>query len=240
MGRPVVGVMPLMDYERDSYWMLPGYFEGIERAGGYPVMLPLCGDLEYVDQAFALCDGFLLTGGHDVAPALYGEAMLPETDACPERDVFEMRLISAALAQDKPFFGICRGIQILNVALGGTLYQNIPSQLPSDLEHHMCAPYDRTVHEVALFEGTPLRELLGVERLDVNSYHHQGVRRLAHGLQAMAQAPDGLIEAVRVPEARFAWAVQWHPEFMRPDDEPSNALFGAFVAACAQSSSESR
>ena len=236
MGRPVVGVMPLVDEARESFWMLPGYFAGIERAGGLPLMLPLRDDAEFIEQALELCDGFLLTGGHDVDPALYGERPLPGIEPCPARDAMETALIKAALAADKPLYGICRGIQILNVIEGGTLYQDIPTQLPTDLEHHMSKPYDRPVHDVRLLAGTPLRALLGVDVLAVNSYHHQGVRELAPGLEAMAIATDGLIEAVRVPKARFAWATQWHPELMRPDDAPSNAIFGAFVAACALSS----
>ena len=230
-GRPVIGVMPLMDFERESYWMLPGYFHGVEQAGGLPVMLPLSAEPALVDRALALCDGFLLTGGHDVDPALYGEEPLPGTDTCPERDAMEARLIAGALATERPLFGICRGIQMLNVALGGTLYQDIPTQLPSELEHHMSAPYDRAVHEVRLVPGTPLYDLLGRDVLPVNSYHHQGVARVAPGLEVMASAPDGLVEAVRVPEARFVWAVQWHPEFMPVNDPPSAALFHAFVQA---------
>ena len=230
--RPLIGVVPCVDDERESYWMLPGYFKGVERAGGVPLMLPLTCDASVLDRLVEELDGFLLTGGHDVSPALYGAEPLPGGECCPERDEMERALIAGALAADKALFGICRGIQLLNVVFGGTLYQDLPTQLPaSPLEHHMRPPYDRAVHGVHLAGGTPLRELLGVERLAVNSYHHQGVREVGEGLEVMAVADDGLVEALRVREARFAWAIQWHPEFMRADDPASCALFGAFVDA---------
>lgn len=230
--KPIVGVMPLWDEKRDSLWMLPGYLDGIRQAGGLPVMLPLTHDPDEIAQLAGLCCGFLLTGGHDVSPARYGQAPLPGLIAdCPARDEMEQAVLAHALAQDKPVLGICRGIQLINVLLGGTLYQDLPRQHPSAVTHHQRPPYDVPSHTVRLVPGTPLHDLLGQDTLAVNSYHHQAIDRLADGLTAMAYAPDGLVEAVCLPSQRFLWAVQWHPEFSWRVDAASRAILARFVQA---------
>lgn len=131
--RPLIGLVPLMDYQRASYWMLPGYMQGIEQAGGVPVMLPLTDDDAALARLADTCDGFLLTGGQDVEPAVYSAA---QTSLCgeisPQRDAMERKLLTLARAQDKPVLGICRGIQFLNAALGGTLWQDLPVEYPSE------------------------------------------------------------------------------------------------------------
>ena len=228
--KPVVGVMPLWDDEKDSLWMLPGYLEGIRQAGGLPIVLPLTEDVGELEQLAGLCDGFLFTGGHDVSPALYHEEPLEGlVDCCQIRDAMEGTVLQMALDRDLPVLGICRGIQFINAFLGGSLYQDLPSQHPSEIEHHQAPPYDVPAHAVALVEGSPLRRCLGVERLPVNSYHHQAVRRLAPGLEAMACAPDGLTEAAYMPGKRFLWAVQWHPEFSYKTDEYSRRIFRVLI-----------
>ena len=233
MKKPLIGVIPLYDEERESYWMLPGYFEGIRTAGGIPVMLPLEADEEDLRQLTGLCDGLLFTGGHDVDPTLYGEERRAACgESCPARDRLETAVFRLAWEKDLPVLGICRGIQLLNALLGGTLYQDLPSEHFGGAEHHMAPPYDRTCHTVELLPGTPLAGLLGRETLGVNSYHHQAVKTLAPALRPMAQAPDGLTEAVWAPEKRFFWAVQWHPEFSFPADEASQRIFETFVGHC--------
>lgn len=232
MNLPEIAIVPLVDTGRDSYWMLPGYMEGVSEAGGLPVMLPLTADENVIAQIAERYDGFLFTGGHDVSPALYGEAALPVCgELCPRRDSMEHLLFRAAAERDKPVLGICRGLQFINVALGGTLYQDLPAQRPSDVDHHQAAPYDRSSHPVELPEGSPLRTLLGADSVSVNSCHHQGIKELAPALQAMAWAPDGLVEAVFHPGKRFIWAVQWHPEFSRLVDVNSRRIFQRFVEA---------
>ena len=232
MKKPIIGVTPLFDRERDSYWMLPGYLEGLEQAGAIPLVLPLPEDLDDLPQLVSLCDGLLFTGGQDVSPELYGEAPKPTCgEVCPARDRMEQALLRLALERDLPVLGICRGIQFLNAALGGTLYQDLPTEHPSQTQHHMTPPYDRAVHTVTLQPGTPLAELLGTEHIGVNSYHHQAVKTLAPCLTEMAWSEDGLIEAVCLPGKRFVWAVQWHPEFSFRVNEDSRKIFGAFVAA---------
>ena len=231
--KPIIGLVPLIDAARDSLWMLPGYMEGVADAGGLPMMLPLTENGGDLDRLCALCDGLLLTGGQDVSPALYGQTPLPECgETCPRRDAMETGLLRRAMALDMPVLGICRGIQFVNAALGGTLWQDLPSQRPSAVCHRQKPPYDAPAHTVAVLPDTPLYRLLKTDTLAVNSYHHQAIRDLAAPLEAMALSPDGLIEAVRHPGQRFLWAVQWHPEFAYRSDPAARAVFRAFVSAC--------
>lgn len=232
MKKPVIGVIPLFDDEKDSYWMLPGYMLGLEAAGALPVMLPLTTDTESLEQLFEGVDGLLLTGGHDVAPEVYHEQRSSCCGpSCPARDSMEKILFELALKHDKPVLGICRGLQLINALLGGTLYQDLPTEHPSVIEHHQQPPYSVPCHEVVLIEGSPLSELLGLKAINVNSYHHQAVKKLAESLCVMALAEDGLVEAAYEPTKKFVWAVQWHPEFMYREDVNSRKIFASFVAA---------
>jgi putative glutamine amidotransferase len=233
MKKPIVGVVPLWDSKLESLWMLPGYFDGVRMAGGLPVMLPLRPEPQDIPQLYELCDGLLFTGGQDAAPALYGAAPIRECgQPCPDRDRLETVLFRLAYADDKPVLGICRGIQLINVLLGGTLYQDLPSEHPGAVEHRMSPPYDRVCHTVRLDRKSPLGQLLGTEELGVNSYHHQGVKGLSPALKAAAYAPDGLVEAIYAPGRRFLWAVQWHPEYSLRSSPSSAAIFRAFLRAC--------
>jgi putative glutamine amidotransferase len=233
MKKPLIGVIPLYDEERTSYWMLPGYMKGIEEAGGIPVMLPLTTDSEVISKLAETFDGFLFTGGQDVDPALYGEEKKALCGAaCAERDKLETELFRQVVELDKPAFGICRGIQMMNVALGGTLYQDIPSEMTTELQHSQKPPYDVPVHSVIIEPGTLLHHIVQADTLRVNSYHHQGIKRLSDQLIPVAQAEDGLIEGVVLPGRRFILGVQWHPEYMYESDTYSLRLFQAFVQAC--------
>lgn len=232
MKKPVIGIVPLVDAGRESLWMLPGYMELVKAAGGVPVMMPLTEKADNIEVLLDLCDGFLITGGHDVDPACYGEEAMSECgELCPLRDRMERPLFLGAIERDKPVLGICRGLQFINVMLGGTLFQDIPAQRPSEVIHHQDPPYDSPSHPVELPSGTPLRELLGRDTISVNSCHHQGIRDLAPALRSMAHAPDGLVEAVWAADRRYVWAVQWHPEFSRLKDDHSRHIFQSFVDA---------
>ncbi len=233
--RPVIGVVPLFDEERDSIWMIPGYLDGIAAAGGVPVILPLTSNEQTIRQLAGMIDGLLMTGGQDVAPELYGEERLPQCgERIPVRDAMEQLLFQDCLKRELPVLGICRGIQMINVLLGGTLYQDLSSQHETETDHHMMPPYDREVHEVLIQRESPLFALLGEERIGVNSYHHQAIKRKAEALQTMAVSEDGLIEAVCLPEKSFVWALQWHPELSWKTDERSRKIFAAFVERCAE------
>ena len=230
MKKPIIGLIPLWDEKKDSFWMLPGYMNGIARAGGLAVMLPLTDEDADIEQLMETCDGFLFTGGHDVDPAIYGQEKLPICgEICPGRDSMEEKLLKAAVEADKPVLGICRGLQLINAVLGGTLYQDIAAQFPSDTNHRMAAPYGRAEHTVAVSPEMSFGDLPLV--LGVNSCHHQGIRHLAPCLKPMATAPDGLVEAFYMPGKRHVRAVQWHPEFFPVEDELSNYIFRTFVAA---------
>ncbi len=230
--KPIIGVMPLWDDEKESIWMLPGYMDGIQGAGGIPVMLPFSLDEEELEEITGVCDAFLFTGGHDVSPALYHEKPLEGlVSSCEKRDELELAVLKKAIEKDMPVLGICRGIQFINAALGGTLYQDLPLQHPSETEHHQKPPYDQPIHEVDVLMDTPLYECLGKKRLPVNSYHHQAVKKLSGELKAMAVSTDGLVEAVYKPDCRFLWAVQWHPEFSFRTDDSSRKILTAFVKA---------
>ena len=235
MKKPVIGVVPLVDTERESYWMLPGYMKGIEEAGGIPLMLPLTSDNKTLGQISDSMDGFLFTGGHDVSPAVYGEDVLEHCgECCGQRDEMERILFRRAYEGDMPVLGICRGIQLINALMGGTLYQDLPTEYSSQTEHHQSPPYDVPCHEVRIVEGSPLFLLLGKSTIGVNSYHHQAVKRLAEGLSPMAYSEDGLVEAVQAQGKRFIWAVQWHPEFSYMKDADSRKIFREFVRCCAE------
>ena len=232
MRKPIVGVMPLWDDEKESLWMLPGYFDGITVNGGIPIMLPLTEDKDDLEQAAELCDGFLFTGGHDVSPDIYGEKPLEgKVSSNRRRDKMEQFMLKNAIENDKPVLGICRGIQFINAALGGTLYQDIPLQHPSKVEHHQNPPYNKPVHAVSINVDSPLHKCLNTDTLHVNSYHHQAVKQIAPGLKAMATSEDGLTEALYMPGHRFLWGVQWHPEFSYITDDNSKKIFKAFITA---------
>ena len=230
--RPIIGLVPLWDEEKESYWMLPGYMKAVELAGGIPLMLPLTGDGDAIEQLLSGLDGIILTGGQDVAPELYHEEpMEGMIVGCAERDSMEWKLLEAALEKKMPVFGICRGIQVMNVFFGGTLYQDIPTQLPSAVVHRPSGEYGHPSHENEVLQGTPLRDLLNADRIPVNSHHHQGIKELGKGLTAMARSDDGLVEAIVHTDYPFVWAVQWHPELSYVSDENSVKLISAFVNA---------
>ncbi len=234
--KPVIGVTPLYDVEKSSIWMLPGYMDGILQAGGVPVILPLSAEDADIERLFRVIDGLLLTGGQDVDPSLYGEERNEKCgEVYPPRDTLEKKLFQKAMSLDMPVFGICRGLQFINAAMGGTLYQDLPTQFvsPNAENHSQSLPYDQFQHKVTVIQSSPLYALLETEKLPVNSYHHQGVRTLAPGLLPSAIAEDGLVEAIYAPHKSFVQAVQWHPEFCFETDEASRKLFRAFVTACA-------
>ena len=231
--KPIIGIIPLVDEEKDSLWMLPGYMNGISEVGGIPIMLPLTSDADDIKELLSKVQGILFTGGHDVNPAIYNEAPINQTVSfCKERDAMESEVLKQVLEIDMPLLGICRGIQFINAYLGGTLYQDIPTQFTSKLNHHQSPPYDKPVHKVIIKENSRLFSLLKKKSLEVNSYHHQAVKDLAPGLSVMSLAEDGLIEAIEIKDKKFAWAFQWHPEFSYVTDEDSLKIFKEFVSHC--------
>ena len=178
--RPVIGLVPLYDEFKDSYWMLPGYMIALEESGAIPVMMPLTADEEAVRQLAEQLDGFVLTGGHDVDPAVYGEEKREVCGTlCRQRDEMEKLLLQEVLRLDKPVFGICRGLQFLNGYLGGTLYQDLEAEYPAagsgeekQVSHRMKPPYDGEAHKVTILPDSFLEKILHQKEMGVNSCHH--------------------------------------------------------------------
>jgi putative glutamine amidotransferase len=246
IARPLIGVvmqcLEAVPGKLPACWIMgQRYVRTLTDAGAVPLLVPpLRGDADTLRALYERLDGLFCTGGVDIDPAHYGE----ERHACcdrgdSDRDWTELTLIRWALADGKPFFGVCRGIQALNVALGGSLYQHVPEQLPHALKHDYfpsadpAGPYTREylAHPVRVEAGSRLARMLGETDLPVNSMHHQGIKRLAPGLTATARAPDGLIEGVERPNGSFCVGVQWHPEELAASQPPMRRLFTEFVAA---------
>ncbi len=233
MKKPLIALMPLWDKKMESYWMLPGYTELIIKSGGIPVVLSFTDDEESVKEIADRFDGFVFTGGDDINPSFYGQKMLPEcAEDCKERDSLEFALFKEVIRTDKPILGICRGMQFLNVAMGGTLYQDIPTQHKSDIVHRQGKPYDEGVHPVNVAPYGLLYNIIGTEKLMVNSLHHQAAAQISPSLAVCASAPDGIAEAVYAPQKRFVLGLQWHPEMNFKKDENSLKIGKAFVEAC--------
>ena len=210
------------------------YVRAILLAGGVPVVFsPLIGT-SMAGRALEGAEGLLLTGGEDMDPAWYGESPSPHLDPpSRERDLFELALFAVARQRELPILGVCRGIQLINVALGGTLFQDLPSERPGPLEHRADGARDRRSHRVRLLRQSRAAQALGAEAVSVNSSHHQGIKELAPGLIASGWTDDDLIEAVESgPGLPWLLAVQWHPEEMHAErDAPEHGLFKALVEA---------
>jgi putative glutamine amidotransferase len=210
------------------------YTQAIIRAGGIPLILPANLPASQLTSLLPKLDGILFSGGDEVNPKLYGEDQLPETKkVLDERDEIESVLLKSCLEQGKPVFGICRGIQIINVVLGGSLYQHIQTQYPGAIQHDRHDDIrEKRRHSVTVTPGSLLARLTGLTSIQVNTLHHQGIRDLAKGLNIGAKcSEDGLIEAVEIADQRFFLAVQWHPEELTEYPE-QRSLFEAFVKAC--------
>jgi len=236
--RPRIGITSWHREEKDGLerWeaIVTTYTGAVLAAGGLPVILPIApGEPDLAADYLAAVDGLLFSGGEDVAPAYYGEGRDERCRAVdPERDRFEMALVQAALPRRLPILGICRGLQLLNVAAGGSLYQDLTCR-PGTLSHHSAPPPERQrpIHRVRIRPGTRLHALMGVEEAAVTSTHHQLVKGLAPGFSIGAEsAEDGIVEALEDPGHPFLLAVQWHPERLT-QEPPQLALFQGLVEA---------
>ena len=214
------------------------YLGGLIQAGALPVIVPPNLATDTLRGIYARLDGILFSGGGDVDPAYYGvtDYNAEVCEVVPVRDSAELALARWAAADDLPLLGICRGHQVLNVALGGTLYWDIPTELPDALTHDPgdLLPLDHFSHDVSINTTSQLASILGETRLPTNSRHHQAVRELGQGLVACAFTDDGLIEGIEAPDRRFLLSVQWHPENLYPESAPMRHLFEALVEAAVQ------
>jgi putative glutamine amidotransferase len=213
VGKPVIGITTYLTPAAWGAWQLDAalvpasYVRAVVRAGGVPLLVP---PGAAYDETLDAVDGLIFSGGSDLDPELYGEQAHPETDGwIRERDDFELGLMQAALARDLPLLAICRGSQVLYVALGGDLEQHVPDRVETNV--HKETPGVFADHDVAVLPGTRLSSILG-DRTDVKSHHHQGYGQLGSGLREAARAPDGTVEALEDPTRRFTLGVLWHPE----------------------------
>lgn len=223
MKKPLIGITPQLN-ENGDYVCRHHYIDCVLKAGGMPLVLPL----DDVESAVDLCDGFLFSGGPDIDPQIFGEEKL---ECCGRisapRDQYELSLLPVVLQRSKPILAICRGIQVLNVALGGTLYQDLPAQRPSGVCHRMTVVSSDVIHGIEIIDNTPLRNLLGREHTMVNSYHHQAIKDLGDGLDIAALSEDGVIEGVYLTTQPFCLGLQWHPERLEGAD--TDRIFRALV-----------
>jgi len=234
MRKPVIGITCYHDWEAARHRQNDTYLEAVKKASGLPVLLPCLTDIEGIKGHLDLIDGLLVSGGPDVDPLFFGEE--PEVglgNIHPLMDSYEIPLIREALRRSLPILGICRGVQMLNVAAGGTLIQHIPNSVVRPILHRQNAPRSYMSHSIALREGTLLARIMGATDGRVNSFHHQAVGKVAPGFIASAHAPDGVIEAIEGTSAAFALGVQWHPECMWNEERNYDDLFTAFVSAAA-------
>ncbi len=237
---PLIGI-PAASYTDQEYVATPtnrfngNYPAALAACGALPLVIPLNLPDAILREIFLRLDGLCLPGGVDVDPAYYGEPRHPDLGQVDTaRDDTELKLARWALDADLPILGICRGIQLLNVAAGGSLYQHIPAQLPQAERHNYRlaeVAWDQPTHRVRLAEGSLLARVLGATEVMTNSYHHQAVKQVAVGFRTVAWADDGVVEGIEHPDRRFAVAVQWHPEGMFRADPFARRLFEAFVAA---------
>ena len=237
MSRPVIGITASIDHRSpafgETYSLTRKYAEGVLQAGGVPLIVPHNLGEDSLRAVLDRLDGVLLSGGGDIDPALFDEDAHPAIHEIEsDRDRVELTLARWVVESDVPLLAICRGIQVLNVALGGSLVQDIPSQVPDALRHSFdrnTTPRNYLAHPVKIDPYSQLARVMRLEVAQTNSWHHQSIKQAADRLQVTAVAPDGVIEAVEVPGRRFAIGVQWHPEWLFEERAEQRRLFGELV-----------
>ncbi len=221
-GQPLQGVVLSDDYAR-----------GVEQAGGLPLVIPYLENKDTIQTLADTLDGLLLSGGNDVDPLWYGgEPKIGLGQVSPERDELEIALLRAMYAKSKPILGICRGMQVINAAFGGTLYQDLRREWSGTIQHSQQSPRNHTSHTIYIQPGSQLHSLLGnQDQIRTNSFHHQAVDKLAQGLTAVAWDDEGLTEAMESEDGSFLLAVQWHPENLWKDNPKFLGIFKGLVEA---------
>lgn len=243
--RPIIGVTS--DYHaldpgraarrgEATYFLRARYVNAIRDLGGIPFILPITDDPRLIDEILARIDGLMITGsGPDLDPRLYGERQKGRFKKMSSlRARFELELAKRAVRRDRPVLGICGGLQLFNVAMGGSLIQDIQEEISDALAHQQDAAATKTSHPVKIPRGTRLYRIVKSSLIEVNSSHHQAPKRIARSLVVNAVAPDGVIEGLESPDHRFALGVQWHPEFLYRKDPASEKLFRAFLSESAR------
>ena len=234
-ARPKIGITAHVNKDSNSTSITTNYMDAIYACGGFPLLLPILNDDQLWQEAAQELDGFLFSGGADVNPRLYGEEIYPFcAEILPTRDEMELTLLRAVLPTRKPILGICRGIQLLNVGMGGTLYQDIYEQPAQSFpqQHSQKLPHHLPSHDVMVEKDSLLYQIVRMEKLPVNSLHHQAIKDCAPCLRATAKTASGIIEAVEKKDHPFFLGLQWHPERMWHADISAMVVFDAFIRAC--------
>lgn len=232
--KPIIGITPQYDVENNRVKIEPSYLQAIVKSGGIPILLPLYNDTNDLEELLEVIDGILFSGGQDVNPFYFNEEAIPECGVIiKERDMMELGLLPLVLQKQLPVFAICRGIQTINIALGGDIYQDISAQTNTQVKimHYQKSKGSTTIHKIHIIEDTLLRKIIGKKEILVNSFHHQVVRNLGNNLSVAATSSDGLIEAITMENHPFFLGVQWHPEDLYEVEEDARKLFDSFVVA---------
>lgn len=233
--KPIIGITASMELNGSEYKAHQDHIHAVVRAGGIPFILPYITDKDHIATIMKQIDGLYVTGGYDIDPTLFGEEPHPALGTIiPERDRFEMLLLKGMLEKDKPILGICRGCQMLNIVIGGDMFQDIYGQIDQSLlQHQQHAPANHGSHYVAVVKDSLLFRLTGMERLKVNSRHHQANRNVPESFLISGRSSDDVIEAIESKQHRFVLGVQWHPENLATvNDAASIKIFNGFIAAC--------
>lgn len=239
VSQPIIGISAsLLTIEsgcfmgRERAFVGDDYVKAIEQAGGISIVLPIVESDETMRRHIDLIDGLLLSGGQDVNPHHYGEEPSQLLGAVSlKRDAYELGLVRHSHAMKKPILGVCRGLQLMNVAFGGSLYQDIPHAIPEALQHHQIAHPEDATQKIDLVEGSLMQRIMGTTQIVANTYHHQAIKLLAPGFSVNARAQDGVIEGIEKDGDLFTLGVQWHPELMYMNHSTMVRLFQAFVEA---------
>lgn len=233
--RPIIGITPSVENGENIYFINADNAKAITAAGGTPIILPLLESKDDIENAVQIIDGLYLSGGNDVDPTLFDEEPHPQLGIVdPKRDKFESAIIREVLKLNKPILGVCKGCQMLNIVGGGDMYQDIYSQIEGNLlQHNQNAPSDHGSHFVEVLEGSLLHQLVGLNKIKVNSRHHQANRKMGENFIVSGKASDGVVEAIESKQHPFVLGLQWHPENMvAVQDEVSQKIYKGFINAC--------
>ncbi len=233
--KPIIGLTSQFEYSvsRKFNKLNYTYIDAVVKGGGVPIIIPILKNLDDLDKYLDSVDGIIFTGGEDISPLLFGEDPTKEVDTiCYDRDKIELELFKRAYNRGMPILGICRGLQLINVALGGTLYQDINSQLPNSLGHISTYNIEGGYHSIDIINDTILYDILGKEKINVNSQHHQSVKELGKNLRVNALSSDGVIEGIETTTGNFVLGVQFHPEAMIEEAKEFINIFEYFILYC--------
>lgn len=231
--KPLIGILVTIDNDKTTI-LKNTYSHAISKVGGTPIVLPYTQGEEDMERYVSLCDGFLFSGGKDVEPKRFNEDKINDSLVIHYyRDEFEFAMFQKIIKTDKPIMAICRGSQVINVALGGSLYQDIPTQIPSEINHRQVEGLKQYSHDVNVIKDTPLYRITnGCERIKANSFHHQSIKTLGKGLKLMATADDGIIEGAYLDSDRYLMLYQWHPEKIVDKNDFNTEIIKDFINHC--------